>query len=255
MSFPLFDAPWWGYVLYTLVITHITIISVTIYLHRHQTHRAVDLHPIASHFFRFWLWLTTGMVTKEWVSVHRCHHANVETIRDPHSPVYFGIWRVLFAGAELYRGAAHRRGMLGKYGHGTPYDWMEQHVYANSHLRWFGGGASFGIFLMGAVDIVLFGAIGLAVWAVQMMWIPFFAAGVINGAGHWWGYRNFETLDNSRNIPIGGFLIGGEEFHNNHHHDAGSAKFSVEWWEFDIGWMYIRILEIFGLAHVKRVAE
>jgi stearoyl-CoA desaturase (delta-9 desaturase) len=236
----------WGYVGVTLLLTHITIASVTIFLHRHQAHRALTLHPIASHFFRFWLWLTTGMVTREWVAVHRKHHAKCETQEDPHSPQVWGIWRVLFAGVGLYRTAAGDEATLEAYGRGAPNDWLERHVY--SRYR-FGG-----VLLMLAAELVLFGLPALAVFTVQMLWIPFWAAGVINGVGHYLGYRNFETQDASRNIIPLGLLIGGEEFHNNHHAYSYSAKLGNKWWELDFGWFYIRLLEMCRLASVKRVA-
>lgn len=239
--------PWWGYVAVVLVLTHVTIVSVTVFLHRHQAHRALELHPAVSHFFRFWLWLTTGMVTAEWVSIHRRHHARCETGEDPHSPKILGIGTVLWQGAELYRKAAADRGLVEQYRHGTPDDWIERRLYsAHSGL---------GIVLMALVDVALFGVLGLSVWAVQMVWIPFFAAGVINGLGHWWGYRNFESRDMSTNIAPLGILIGGEELHNNHHAFPGSAKLSARWWEFDIGWFYIRLLELLRLARVKKVSR
>ncbi len=241
----LIDLPWWGYITVTLILTHATIASVTIYLHRHQAHRAVDLHPVPSHFFRFWLWLTTGMVTKEWIAVHRKHHAKVETSEDPHSPQHYGIHKVLWQGAKLYRKGASNRETLEKYGHGAPNDWIERHLYTRH--------SGIGIIYMLAIDLVLFGLIGLTIWAVQMMWIPFFAAGVINGIGHYWGYRNYEVADASTNIVPWGILIGGEELHNNHHTFASAAKLSSKWWEFDIGWLYIRILKILGLARVKKL--
>lgn len=228
----------------TLVLTHITIAAVTIFLHRHQAHRALTLHPAVSHFFRFWLWLTTGMVTREWAAVHRKHHAKCETAADPHSPQQKGIAAVLFAGALLYRKEAANAETIAAYGHGTPDDWLERKIY--SHFRFTGLG------IMLAIDLLLFGVVGLAIWAVQMIWIPFWAAGVINGIGHFWGYRNFETQDASRNIVPWGILIGGEELHNNHHAYGVSARLSNKWWEFDIGWMYIRILQLLGLAKVKR---
>jgi stearoyl-CoA desaturase (Delta-9 desaturase) len=237
--------PWWGYIAVALLLTHITIISVTVFLHRHQAHRALDLHPAASHFFRAWLWLTTGMVTAEWVSIHRKHHARCETEQDPHSPKILGIDTVLWRGAELYRQAAADRELVAKYRHGTPDDWLERHVYAAHPAA--------GIVLMALIDVALFGALGLTVWAVQMVWIPFFAAGVINGLGHWWGYRNFESRDLSTNISPLGILIGGEELHNNHHAFPGSARLSARWWELDIGWFYIRVLELLRLARVKKV--
>ncbi len=242
----LVDLPWWGYVLVTLGLTHVTIASVTIFLHRHQAHRALDLHPVLSHFFRFWLWLTTGMVTKEWAAVHRKHHARCETEEDPHSPQVLGLRKVLLEGAELYRREARNPETLEQFGKGTPDDWIERHLYT-PHSR-------LGIGLMLGIDLLLFGPIGLTVWAVQMIWIPFFAAGVINGVGHYWGYRNFQSPDASTNIVPWGILIGGEELHNNHHAFPSSAKLSVRPWEFDIGWMYIRIAERLGLAKVRKVA-
>ncbi len=242
-----FDLPWWGYVLVTLGLTHVTIASVTIFLHRHQAHRALDLSPLPSHFFRFWLWLTTGMVTKEWAAIHRKHHAKCETPDDPHSPQVFGINRVLWGGVFLYVREAHNKETLQRYGHGTPDDWMEKHLYTPWH--------KLGIVLMLAIDVALFGALpGALIWAVQMVWIPFWAAGVINGIGHYWGYRNFNCADASTNIVPWGILIGGEELHNNHHSFATSAKLSNRWYEFDIGWMYIRLLSMLGLARVKKLA-
>ncbi|MBI3898039.1 MAG: fatty acid desaturase [Gammaproteobacteria bacterium] len=241
----LIDLPWWGYILVTLVLTHITIASVTIFQHRHQAHRALDLHPIASHFFRFWLWLTTGNVTKEWVAVHRKHHARVEGPEDPHSPWQAGIKKVLLDGTDLYRQETRKAETLEKYGRGTPDDWIERNLYTPRNV--------YGVVLMMAIDLICFGPIGLTMWAVQMMWIPFFAAGVINGLGHWWGYRNFEPIDGSTNISPIGFLIGGEELHNNHHAFPSSAKFSSKWWELDFGWYYIRVLEALGLATIRRI--
>lgn len=238
-----FDLPWWGYVVVALVLTHITIAAVTIFLHRHQAHRALDLHPIPSHFFRFWLWLTTGMVTKEWAAIHRKHHAKCETEEDPHSPQTRGLRKVLWEGAELYRAEAKNQETLQRYGHGTPDDWLERNVYRHSVL---------GVSIMLVIDVIAFGALGLTIWAVQMVWIPFWAAGIVNGVGHYWGYRNYDCVDASRNISPWGILIGGEELHNNHHSFATSAKLSSKWYEFDIGWMYIRILEILGLAKVKK---
>ena len=241
------DLPWWAYLLIALALTHVTIAAVTIFLHRHQTHRALDLHPVASHFFRFWLWLTTGMVTREWVAVHRKHHARVETPEDPHSPQIHGIGRVLSAGVLLYVRESHDRGTLEKFGHGTPDDWIETHLYA----RW----SFLGPVLMAFLDVVAFGiGPGSLIFAVQMIWIPFWAAGVINGIGHYWGYRNYPVEDASTNIIPWGILIGGEEFHNNHHAYPSSAKLSSAWYEFDIGWMYIRLLEMLGLASVNRIA-
>ena len=242
----LIDLPWWGYIVVALVFTHITIASVTIYLHRCQAHRALDLHPAVSHFFRFWLWLSTGMVTKEWAAIHRKHHAFCETVNDPHSPQILGIKKVFWEGAELYRKESKIPETMQKYGSGTPDDWLERHLYSPYSAR--------GIALMAAIDILLFGPLGLTIWAVQMMWIPVTAAGIINGIGHFWGYRNFSAADASTNIIPWGILIGGEELHNNHHAYATSAKLSSKWYEFDIGWFYIRTLEIVGLAHVKRIA-
>jgi stearoyl-CoA desaturase (delta-9 desaturase) len=239
------DWTWWQIVLFTLAMTHITIAGVTIFLHRCQAHRALDLHPIASHFFRFWLWLTTGMVTKEWAAVHRKHHAKCETIDDPHSPQVLGISTVLSRGAELYKSEANNPETLQKFGHGTPDDWLERNIY--SKFSWQG------VALMMIIDLFLFGAIGATVWAVQMLWIPITAAGVINGIGHFWGYRNFNNEDASRNIVPWGILIGGEELHNNHHTYATSAKLSNKWYEFDIGWLYIQMMSAVGLATVKKV--
>ena len=239
------DLPWWGYFAYTLILTHITIAGVTIYLHRHSAHRALDLHPIPAHFFRFWLWLTTGMLTKHWTAIHRKHHAKCETVDDPHSPQIFGIRKVLLQGAELYRKEGRNQETLDRYGYGTPDDWLERNIYC--HDRW-------GIAVMLVTNVILLGPIGITVFAVQMLWIPFLAAGVINGIGHYWGYRNFQPADASTNIIPWGILIGGEELHNNHHAYATSAKLSNRWYEFDIGWLYIRILETLGLAHVKKIA-
>ena len=240
------DMPWWGYVVVTLVLTHITIASITIYLHRHSAHRALELHPLPSHFFRFWLWLTTGMVTKEWTAIHRKHHAKCETNDDPHSPIIYGIGKVLAEGSELYRKEAKNNETLKRYGYGTPDDWIERNVYSKHSAK--------GVALMLIINVILFGPIGITIWAVQMLWAPIFAAGIINGVGHYWGYRNFQAEDASRNIVPWGILIGGEELHNNHHAYATSARLSNKWYEFDIGWLYIRILEIAGLAKVKKVA-
>jgi stearoyl-CoA desaturase (delta-9 desaturase) len=242
----LISITFWQGVAITLALTHVTIAAVTIYLHRHQAHRGLDLHPLVAHFFRFWLWLTTGMVTSEWVAVHRKHHARCELAEDPHSPQHHGIWKVLFAGTLLYRDEAANEETLSAFRHGTPDDWIERRLY-NPHRF-------VGISLMLILDLLLFGVAGLAIWVVQMAWIPFWAAGVINGVGHYWGYRNFETDDASRNIVPWGILIGGEELHNNHHAYGVSARLSNKWWEFDIGWMYIRCLEIMGLATVRRTA-
>jgi len=236
---------WWQLVLYTLVTTHITIASVTIFLHRAQAHRAMDLHAIPSHFFRFWLWLGTGMVTKEWVAIHRKHHAKCETVDDPHSPVTRGIETVLWRGAELYRAEAKNKETVAKFGHGTPNDWIERNLY--TRYSWQGVG------LMLILNIAMFGVIGLSIWAVQMLWIPIMAAGVINGIGHYWGYRNFEAPDASTNISPWGLIIGGEELHNNHHTYPTSAKFSVKKYEFDIGWVYISLMRKIGWATVKKI--
>ena len=240
----LVDTSWWQVLLFTLVVTHITIAAVTIFLHRSQAHRALELHAIPSHFFRFWLWLTTGMVTKEWVAIHRKHHAKCETADDPHSPVTRGIDTVFWKGSELYRAEAKNLETLAKYGHNTPDDWIERHLY--TRYSWQGVG------LMLIINLALFGAIGAAVWAVQMAWIPITAAGIINGFGHYWGYRNFEAVDASTNISPWGVIIGGEELHNNHHTYPTSAKLSVKPYEFDIGWLYIRVLESLGLATVRK---
>ena len=240
----LVGASWWQVVLFTLSATHVTIAAVTIFLHRSQAHRALELHAIPAHFFRFWLWLTTGMVTKEWVAIHRKHHAKCETADDPHSPVTRGIDTVFWKGSELYRAEAKNLETLSKYGHNTPDDWIERHLY--TRYSWQGVG------LMLIINLALFGAIGAAVWAVQMAWIPVTAAGIINGFGHYWGYRNFEAADASTNISPWGVIIGGEELHNNHHTYPTSAKLSVKPYEFDIGWLYIRILESLGLATVRK---
>ncbi len=241
----LLQASGWQILAFTLLVTHITIAAVTIFLHRAQAHRALELHALPSHFFRFWLWLTTGMVTKEWVAIHRKHHAKCETADDPHSPVAHGIRTVLLRGSELYRAEAKNAQTLAKYGHNTPDDWVERQLY--SRYSWQG------VALMLLIDVVLFGAIGLTVWAVQMLWIPITAAGIINGIGHWWGYRNFEAADASTNVSPWGLIIGGEELHNNHHTYPTSAKLSVKPHEFDIGWAYIRALEMMGLAKVRKV--
>ena len=240
----LIETTWWQVLLFTLVTTHITIAAVTIFLHRAQAHRALDLAPIPSHFFRAWLWLTTGMVTKEWVSIHRKHHAKCETEDDPHSPQTRGIKAVLLTGSEMYRAEAKVEETLSKFGHGTPDDWIERNLY--SRYTWQGVGLTL------IINLMLFGAIGLTVWAVQMLWIPITAAGIINGIGHWWGYRNFEAPDASRNVSPWGIIIGGEELHNNHHTYPTSAKLSVKPYEFDIGWAYIRAMEVIGWAKVRK---
>jgi stearoyl-CoA desaturase (delta-9 desaturase) len=243
----LFDLPWWGYVLVALGLTHVTIASVTIFLHRCQAHRALELHPAVSHFFRFWLWLTTGMVTKEWAAIHRKHHAKCETEEDPHSPQIYGINRVLWLGVFLYVKESYNKETLERYGHGTPDDWMERNVYTRH--------AIVGVLSMLTIDLLAFGLVpGALIWLTQIAWIPFWAAGVINGIGHFFGYRSYAVADASTNIVPWGILIGGEELHNNHHAFASSAKLSSKWYEFDIGWMYIRMLEMLGLATVKKLA-
>ena len=243
MANGLLDLSWWQVLLYTLFTTHITIAAVTIFLHRSQAHRSLDLGPVPSHFFRFWLWLGTGMVTKEWVAIHRKHHAKCETEEDPHSPQTRGLAKVMREGAELYRAEAKNTETLKKYGHGTPDDWMERNIYRHSVL---------GPSLMLIINVALFGVIGLTIWAVQMVWIPFWAAGVVNGVGHFWGYRNYEATDASTNLVPWGIIIGGEELHNNHHTFPTSAKFSVKPYEFDIGWAYISIMQKLGWAKVKK---
>ena len=240
------QASWGTWIAWLLVVTQLTIFSVTLYLHRSQTHRGVDFHPAVAHFFRFWSWLTTGMVTKEWVAIHRKHHAKVETEEDPHSPQVYGIKKVFWEGVELYRAASENRADMEKYGRGTPDDWIERKLYT-AHPYW-------GPTLMMLIDLALFGAVGGVIWAIQMVWIPFWAAGFVNGIGHWWGYRNFESADTSTNVSPWGIWIGGEELHNNHHAFPSSAKFALRRWEFDIGWAAIRGFEMLGLAKVLRVA-
>lgn len=230
-------------IVFTLIATHITILSVTLYLHRSQAHRAVEFHPVISHSMRFWLWLTTGMTTRQWVAVHRKHHRYSDVAGDPHTPHVFGIWSVLFKGAALYHQASKDAAMVEKYGVGTPDDWIERTVYAPY--------SRLGIILMLVIDVLLFGVWGFLVWGIQMIWIPFWAAGVVNGVAHWWGYRNGTTKDHSRNISPVGIIIGGEELHNNHHLDPASAKFSRRWFELDIGWMWIKLLSLVGLAKVR----
>lgn len=242
----LLNFTWWQTLIYTLVVTHITIAAVTIYLHRCQAHRSLDLHPIVSHFFRFWLWLTTGMVTKEWAAVHRKHHAKCEQPEDPHSPQVFGIRKVLLEGTELYRIAAADAEQVEKYGHGTPDDWVERKIYT--------GLSYLGVYVTLVLNVMLFGVIGLSVFAIQMIWIPVTAAGIINGIGHFWGYRSFDSADSSANVAPWGIIIGGEELHNNHHAFPTSARLSNKWYEFDIGWFYICIMRAVGLATVKKVA-
>ena len=227
----------------TLVMTHITIICVTVYLHRGQAHKGIIFNPLLEHFMRFWLWLTTGMVTKQWVAIHRRHHRSSDQPGDPHSPHVYGIWRVFFKGAGLYHSASKDSAMIRQYGVGTPDDWIERKLYS-SHSR-------LGILLMLVIDCLFFGPWGLVVWGIQMLWIPFWAAGVINGLAHWWGYRNGETKDHSRNISPWGIVIGGEELHNNHHLDPASPKLSKKWFEFDIGWLYIKLLEKLKLLTIR----
>lgn len=242
-----FVLPWWGYVCAALVLTHISIVAVTVFLHRHQAHHALALHPVASHFFRFWLWLTTGMLTKEWAAVHRKHHAKCDTPEDPHSPQVLGLNRVLWGGVFLYVKEARKPETIERYGHGTPDDWIERNVYSKLKLS--------GLALMGVVDIAMFGIVpGVLIFVTQIAWIPFWAAGVINGIGHFWGYRNWPSPDASTNIVPIGIFIGGEELHNNHHAFPTSAKLSNKWYEFDIGWLYIRLLALLGLAQIKHVA-
>ena len=230
-------------ILYTLIVTHITIVCVTLFLHRGQAHRGIEFHPILESFMRFWLWLTTGMVTKQWVAIHRKHHRYSDQEGDPHTPHVYGIWRVLFKGAGLYHAASKDSEMINQYGVGTPDDWIERNIYTK-HSR-------SGILLMLLIDVVLFGWIGFIVWGIQMLWIPFWAAGVINGIGHWLGYRNGKTKDHSRNISPWGIIIGGEELHNNHHLDPASPKMSRRWFEFDLGWMWLTIFRSVGLAKIR----
>jgi stearoyl-CoA desaturase (Delta-9 desaturase) len=243
----LLNLPWWGDLIAGLILVQITIAGVTVYLHRCQAHRALDVHPVVSHFFRFWLWLTTGMITKEWAAIHRKHHAKCETEEDPHSPRIHGINKILWGGVILYVKESHNPETMTRYGHGTPDDWLERNVYTPMN-KW-------GIMLLVAIDVALFGVVpGLIIYGIQLAWIPFWAAGVINGLGHYFGYRNFQTADDSTNmVPIAAW-IGGEELHNNHHAYPTSAKFSQRWYEFDLGWMYIRMMQALGLATVRKVA-
>jgi len=242
-----FDLPWWGLILAALALTHVTIAAVTIYLHRCQAHRALELHPAVSHFFRLWLWLTTGMNTKEWAAIHRKHHAKCETAEDPHSPQVHGINRVLWLGVLLYVKESYNKETMERYGHGTPDDWIERNLYSRLPTS--------GVFLLLGLDLLGFGLVpGVLIWLTQIAWIPFWAAGVINGVGHFFGYRSYDVADASTNIVPWGILIGGEELHNNHHAFASSAKLSSKWYEFDIGWLYICILAALGLATVKKIA-
>ena len=243
----LLNLPWWGDVIAGLVLVQITIAGVTIYLHRCQAHRALDMHPALSHFFRFWLWMSTGMITKEWAAIHRKHHAKCETEEDPHSPRIHGINKILFGGVVLYVKESHKKDVMDKYGHSTPTDWLERNIYTPLN-KW-------GIAVMAAIDVLLFGPLsGAIIWGVQMLWIPFWAAGVINGIGHYFGYRNFQTDDDSTNIVPWAFWIGGEELHNNHHAYPTSAKFSIRPYEFDLGWLYVKMFEAFGLVTVRKQA-
>jgi stearoyl-CoA desaturase (delta-9 desaturase) len=245
MFYGILDLPWWGFIVATLILTHITVVGVTVYLHRHQAHRGLDLHPIVSHFFRLWLWLTTGMSTRAWAAIHRKHHAKCETPEDPHSPQVFGLAQVFFQGTELYRREAKNPETLERYGYGTPDDWIERNIYTPH--------SSIGYMITLVTNLVLFGVPGVIIWALQMAWIPLFAAGVVNGVGHFWGYRNFECPDAARNVSPWGILLAGEELHNNHHTYATSAKMSVKWFEVDLGWLYIRLFAALGLAKVKRM--
>jgi len=242
--FGILNFSWVGDLVALLIMTHITVIGVTVYYHRCLAHRALEVHPIIAHFFRLWVWMTTGMGTRPWVAIHRKHHSHCETENDPHSPQVLGLKKVLFEGAELYKKEAKNHETIQRYGKGTPDDWIERHIYAPHH--------ALGIFILLTINIILFGLPGITMWAVQMMWIPFWAAGVVNGVGHYWGYRNFEVSDASTNISPIGLIMGGEELHNNHHSFPTSAKLSVKWWEFDIGWVYIRLFEMLGLAKVLR---
>ena len=228
----------------TLIMTHVTIVCVTLYLHRGQAHRGIQFHPILSHFMRFWLWLTTGMKTKEWVAIQRKHHKDTDRPGDPHSPVVYGIKKVFFKGAWLYNQAAKDHDMIDAYGVGTPNDWIERHLYTPYH--------KLGILLILVIDLVLFGPWGFLVWGIQMIWIPFWAAGVINGIGHWWGYRNHNTRDYSRNIVPWGIIVGGEELHNNHHRNPASPKLSSKLWEFDIGYLYLNLFRLIRLAKLTK---
>ena len=230
-------------ILYTLAVTHITILSVTLYLHRSQAHRGVEFHPVIAHFFRFWLWLTTGMITRQWVAIHRKHHQYSDQPGDPHSPHVHGIWNILFKGVYYYYIAAKDARMTLTYGRGTPDDWIERNIYSR-HSR-------LGVTLMGVINLALFGPVGLVILLIQILWIPFWAAGVINGLGHWWGYRNGTTRDQSRNLIPWAFWIGGEELHNNHHLAPASPRLSLRWWEFDEGWMWIKLLSLVGLAKIR----
>jgi len=234
-------------VIFTLIATHITIVCVTLYLHRSQAHKGIVFNPVLAHFMRFWLWLTTGMVTKEWVAIHRKHHSSTDKPGDPHSPVVFGIWKVLFGGAFLYAKGTEDKRLVQSFGVGTPDDWVEQHIYTRFNCL--------GILLMLLIDVVLFDTLGVLVWAVQMIWIPFWAAGVINGIGHKWGYTNGSSGDSSKNIFPLGILIGGECLHNNHHLDPANPKLSRKWWEFDAGWAWFKVFQFFKLAKLRQLPD
>ena len=230
-------------ILITLIFTHITIVCVTLYLHRGQAHRGIVFHPLLSHFMRLWLWLTTGMNTKQWVAIHRKHHSLTDKEGDPHSPHVFGIWNIIFKGVKYYYQAGKNANMIMSFGKGTPTDWIERKVYTPHPQA--------GILLMLVIDLVLFGPVGIIVWGVQMLWIPFWAAGVVNGLGHWWGYRNTNTKDRSTNISPWGIIIGGEELHNNHHAEAANPKLSRRWFEVDIGWAWLNLFRLLGLAKLN----
>jgi len=242
----LINFTWLEYVIYTLVVTHITIVAITLYLHRGVCHSAIEIKPILAHFFRFWLWLTTSMRTADWVAIHRKHHAKVETADDPHSPAHHGISNVLLRGADLYHHEKDNEETIQKYSQNCPNDWIEKYIYTGKN--------NFGILLLFISNIILFGVVGIIIWSIQMMWTPIFAAGGINGAGHYWGYRNFNTNDDSTNLGPVGIIIGGEELHNNHHAFPTAAKFSLKPWEFDIGWLYIKLFSYVGQIKVKRLA-
>jgi len=246
LLFGLWDVSLWTLVAWTAISCHITLLSVTIYLHRSQAHRAVDLHPVLQHFFRFWLWLTTGMITKEWVSVHRKHHARCEGPEDPHSPQIYGIKKVLLEGAELYREATADKSILEKFGHGTPNDWLERNLYSRFNIV--------GVAILAIAEFALFGLAGIAVFAIQMLCVPVLAAGIINGLAHFWGYRNFETDDAATNLTPFAAIICGEELHNNHHAYPSSARFALRKWELDLGWVYLRLFSFLKLARIRRVA-
>ena len=238
--------PLWAYAVITLLDTHVTTACVTLYLHRCQTHRSITFHPAVAHFMRFWLWVRTSMPTREWVAVHRCHHAHVDTPEDPHSPIVYGIWRVLFRGTSLYHKAAHNLAVIEQYGKGTPDDFVDRRIYTPFAI----GGPVVTL----VTNLWLFGTWGVPMWLFEMAWIPFFAAGVINGLGHWWGYRNFQTPDHSRNLPgrIWSLITCGEALHNNHHHIQNSPRFAMRKGELDPGYWYFRALSFVGLARTRQ---